>query len=258
MVELCHEAFRLGELTGGQLEAVAKLGFAAQVGFEVKQQLKSRYVFEVCQRQAEGAGFEKNVDQVQLFHVGVTVLHVAAEEEDVAGGDGIRFFVQSMLTATVGDEDQLQIYTDTEVKTIDINRNCSNQSIYLTWLNYLGGMDSWVFTAQKDYGVDIEDVQETENNIFINWPNSYSDGAIKYEIKRQSRETILVRSQNLTLDQVNGLKYIKTSPLIQTYDNLYKNVLVDNSSFTVYSESDKLYSISFTISMTDQVPSQSL
>lgn len=158
----------------------------------------------------------------------------------------------------VGDEDQLQIYTDAEVKTIDINRNCSNQSIYLTWLNYLGGMDSWVFTAQKDYGVDIEDVQETENNIFINWPNSYSDSAIKYQIKRQSRETILVRSQNLTLDQVNGLKYIKTSPLVQTYDNLYKNVLVDNSSFTVYSESDKLYSISFTISMTDQVPSQSL
>ena len=158
----------------------------------------------------------------------------------------------------IGDEDQLQIYTDTEVKTIDINRNCSNQSIYLTWLNYLGGMDSWVFTAQKDYGVDIEDVQETENNIFINWPNSYSDSAIKYEIKRQSRETILVRSQNLTLDQVNGLKYIKTSPLVQTYDNIYKNVLVDNSSFTVYSESDKLYSISFTISMTDQVPSQSL
>lgn len=160
------------------------------------------------------------------------------------------------------DEDQLQINAGGEIKTIDVNSNCSNQSIYLTWLNYLGGMDYWLFTAQKEYGVDIEDVQQTEVNLFINWPDSYDGNRIKYDTKRTSRENILVRSQNLTLEQVQGLKYIKTSPLVQIHyndnNNTTKNVLVDNSSFTVYSESDKLYTISFTISMTDQVPSQSL
>lgn len=157
------------------------------------------------------------------------------------------------------DEDQLQINAEGEVKTIDVSNDCANQSIYLTWLNYLGGMDYWLFTAQKDYGVDIEDVQQTEVNLFINWPNSYDDYRIKYDTKRTSRENILVRSQNLTLEQVQGLKYIKTSPLVQILENnKTKNVLVDNSSFTVYTESDKLYTISFTISMTDQVASQSL
>lgn len=157
------------------------------------------------------------------------------------------------------DEDQLQINAGGEVKTIDVSNDCANQSIYLTWLNYLGGMDYWLFTAQKDYGVDIEDVQQTEINLFINWPNSYDDYRIKYDTKRTSRENILVRSQNLTLEQVQGLKYIKTSPLVQILENnKTKNVLVDNSSFTVYTESDKLYTISFTISMTDQVASQSL
>lgn len=157
------------------------------------------------------------------------------------------------------DEDQLQINAGGEVKTIDVSNDCANQSIYLTWLNYLGGMDYWLFTAQKDYGVDIEDVQQTEVNLFINWPNSYDDYRIKYDTKRTSRENILVRSQNLTLEQVQGLKFIKTSPLVQILENnKTKNALVDNSSFTVYTETDKLYTISFTISMTDQVASQSL
>ena len=67
--------------------------------------------------------------------------------------------------------------------------------------------------------------------------------------------------QEIWLTAGSTYKFVLTDSsnvVIQTYDNLYKNVLVDNSSFTVYSESDKLYSISFTISMTDQVPSQSL
>lgn len=186
----------------------------------------------------------------------------AIQSTDTVSVDSKDEGVYRVPLSITGDEDQLQINAGGEVKTIDVNSNCSNQSIYLTWLNYLGGMDYWLFTAQKEYGVDIEDLQQTEVNLFINWPDSYDGNRIKYDTKRTSRENILVRSQNLTLEQVQGLKYIKTSPLVQIHyndnNNTTKNVLVDNSSFTVYSESDKLYTISFTISMTDQVPSQSL
>jgi len=164
--------------------------------------------------------------------------------------------------SVTSDEDQLMVTVEGNTKTIDVNNNCYNQSIYLTWLNYLGGMDYWLFTAQKDFGVDIEEVQQTEKNIFINWADSYGLDRIKYDIKRISRENILVRSQNLTQSQVEGLKYIKTSPLVQMYDAKptgdWVNVLVDSSSFTVYSETEKLYSISFTIQMTNEVAAQSL
>lgn len=143
---------------------------------------------------------------------------------------------------------------ESEVLTININRECSNQSIYLRWRNYLGGMDHWLFTAEKEYTIEIENVEQTEDNIFINWPSSYNADKIKYDIKREARESILVRSQNLTLDQLNAIKYIKTSPYVVS-DRV---VLVDNQSFTVYTETDKLYSISFKITFTDLIPSQSL
>jgi hypothetical protein len=160
---------------------------------------------------------------------------------------------------TALDEDQIKLTIgEGQQKTLDVKYPCEPNQIYLTWLNYLGGMDYWLFTAQKDYGVDIEDVRQTDENIFINWDDSYNSNRIKYDIKRTSRENILVRSQNLTLEQVQGLKYIKTSPLVQMYSGSFVNVLVDNSSFTVYSETEKLYTISFTISMTSEVPSQSL
>lgn len=161
---------------------------------------------------------------------------------------------------TASDEDQIKLTIgEGEQKTIDVKYPCSDYEIYLTWLNYLGGMDYWLFTAQKDFGVDIEDVRQTDKNIFIDWADSYNSDRIKYDIKRTSRETILVRSQNLTLEQAQGLKYIKTSPLVQMYSGeSFKNVLVDNSSFTIYSETEKLYTVSFTISMTDEIPSQSL
>jgi len=140
---------------------------------------------------------------------------------------------------------------------IIVNRQCTNHEIYLRWRNSLGGFDHWLFTAEKDYSIDIENVRQSEEDIFINFPNSYNSNAqrIKYDTQRTARESILVRSQNLTSEQLYSIKYIKTSPLVLLNN---RNVLVDSSSFLVYSESDKLYSISFNIQMTDTIPSQSL
>jgi len=152
--------------------------------------------------------------------------------------------------------------TLSEVKTIEVSSECSNQDLYLTWKNYLGGHDYWKFTAEKEYGVDVSDVKETTNNINTEWPKSYGEFAdtIKQDISRTSHNTILVRSQNLTLDQVQALKYIKTSPLVQimTSKTDRRTVQVDSGSFVSYSESDKLYGIQFTITYTDEIASQSL
>lgn len=152
--------------------------------------------------------------------------------------------------------------TISETKTIDVDEDCANQSIYITWKNYLGGHDYWLFTAEKEYGVDILETTQSNKNIFPEWPKSYGEfeDTLEFETSRRSKNTILVRSQNLTLEQVQGLMYIKTSPLVQimTSDSDRRTVLVDSNSFVVYNETDKLYGIQFTIRYTDDIPSQSL
>jgi hypothetical protein len=150
-----------------------------------------------------------------------------------------------------------------ETKTLNVISDCANQSIYLTWRNYLGGMDYWLFTAIKDYGIDIEGTQTSEKNIFVNWPASYETDKIRFETKRDSSETLVIRSQNLTLAEIEGIKYIKTSTLVQQVTGtetvpIFRTVLVDDSSFKIRADQDKLYFIEFTITYTDMIPSQSL
>lgn len=149
-----------------------------------------------------------------------------------------------------------------ETKTINVDSECSNQSIYLTWKNYFGGHDYWLFTGEKEYGVDITGTTESTKPIFSEWPKSYGEfsDTLDYETSRTSKDNILVRSQNLNLAQVQGLKYIKTSPLVQvmTSKSDRMTVMVDPTSFVVYSETDKLYGMQFTIRFTDNIPSQSV
>lgn len=152
----------------------------------------------------------------------------------------------------------------TETKSFDIDCNCvpskSEDGIYLSWLSYLGGFNYWLFKAYKDHSVDISDSGELDTNLFPEWPNSYGEFAdtIRKQTYRNSRKQILVRSQQITQDQLLALQQIKTSPLVQIVNSIYdrRTVIVDTDSFTTYKEEDKLYSISFTITYTDDVPSQ--
>lgn len=152
--------------------------------------------------------------------------------------------------------------TVSETKTINIDTECSFQDLYLTWKNYLGGMDYWKFTAQKDYISDVEGVTETTNNILPTWPNSYGSFAdtIDKETSRTSRDKIIVRSQNVTEDEMNAIRYIVSSPLVQimTSKNDRRTVKVNSGSFVWKRDEDKLYAIEFEISYTNTIPSQSL
>lgn len=132
--------------------------------------------------------------------------------------------------------------------------------IYITWLNYLGGFEYFLFTAQKEFQMEIEESGQTTQNIFPNWPNSYGQNAdtIDKTTFRKSRNKIIVRSQHLTANQRDALKFIKSSPVVQivTTRSDRRTVLVDTDSFKIYDESERTYTISFTISFTDNIPSQ--
>lgn len=132
----------------------------------------------------------------------------------------------------------------------------------MTFLNYLGGFEYFFFTAKKEYQVIIDAAGETKQNLLPNWPQSYGQNAdtIRKQTYRTSANNVIVRSQLLSVTQVQALKYIRTSPLVQImYSRIdRRTVLVDTDTFKVYDEKDKTFSIEFKIRFTDDIPSQRL
>lgn len=120
-------------------------------------------------------------------------------------------------------------------------------SITLGWLNTLGGWDFFNFVANKTYGEDISDVHEIERDIFKNWPTDFITGNTSRDvISLKSSQTIIVRSQQLTLQQVNAIKNIRRSVKVIDYVN-DKTVIVDKGSFQYRTDGEKFYTIEFKI-----------
>lgn len=134
------------------------------------------------------------------------------------------------------------------------------RTIWLTWLNYLGGFEYFLFISKKEYSTDVEETGETEENILPNWPESWQPQAdtVRKQTFRNTREAIFIRSQWLTIDQINALAVLRTSPLVQIVSDRgdRRTVLVDQDSYVKYNEKDKLYSVSFKIRYTDLNASQ--
>lgn len=149
-----------------------------------------------------------------------------------------------------------------EEKTVVINCKCSAQSIYMTWLNYRANFEYWDFQAEKEYQVEIGETQETKQNIFPEWPNSYGSFAdtIRKETSRISRNQIRVISQHLTQEQADAISFIKSSPVVQIVVSRSdrRTVIVDKDSFVKYKDNDKTFTVQFTITYTDDIPSQSV
>lgn len=153
--------------------------------------------------------------------------------------------------------------TITEQICCDVISDCSTPSvenIHITWLNHLGGLEYFLFTARKDYGVNIEETAEQETNIFNQWPKSYGAFAdtIRRETFRRSRDFITVRSQHVSKDDLLILQTIKQSPLVQIiYSRTNRRtILVDTDSFIKYTENDDTFSLQFTARFTNENPSQ--
>jgi len=149
-----------------------------------------------------------------------------------------------------------------EVKTINVNSNCYQYALNLTWLNHLGGFDYWTFKTNFNYGVSIEGSSTSRQNIFSNWPKSFGAGAdtITKENYRESRQNITVRAENITMDQIDDLYRIRTSSLVQIVNSRTdrRTVLVDTGSFSYKQQSEKLFTLEFTVALTDLLPNQSL
>lgn len=150
-----------------------------------------------------------------------------------------------------------------EVMTIDVVDDCTMYNttpLYLTWKNYLGGQDYWLFTAQKQYSVDVTDSKTQNINIHNQWPKSWGEFAqsVTKQSARKSKNIVRVSSQYLTQAQMEALAWIVSSPLVQILDGTLRTVIVDSSTLRKFQDRDNLYSMSFTITYTDELPVQSL
>ncbi len=131
---------------------------------------------------------------------------------------------------------------------------------YITWLNYLGGFEYFPFTGRKQHDVDVLETGVTRNNLLPNWDSSYGLNAdtIDRQTFRRTKQGIILRSQYVSVGQVEALKYIRTSPLVQQVNSRFdrRTLIVDADSFTVYDEKDKTFQVSFRVTHTDEIPSQ--
>jgi ATP phosphoribosyltransferase len=135
--------------------------------------------------------------------------------------------------------------------------------IYISWLNYLGGFEYWLFTGYKDDIIDIVETGETKKNIFPQWPKSYGSNAdtITKQTFRKTRKQKIIRSQILTREQAREMaEQIKSSPLVQiiTTRRDRRTVIVDNQSITAVKGSVKIHSLNLTITYTDHYPGQTV
>lgn len=132
--------------------------------------------------------------------------------------------------------------------------------IYLTWLNYLGGYEYFLFTAEKEFQVDILETGTTRQNVFPDWEKSWGETADTVDKKTftTAKNKIAVVSQYLTENQRDALKYIKISPVVQIVISRTdrRTVIVDNESFKVYNENEKVFTAKFNISFTDEIAAQ--
>ncbi len=172
--------------------------------------------------------------------------------------------IQLSQSIYLEDQIKLKVYQGSTLIsqeiTIEVDSTCYSNAINLSWKNYLGEPDYWTFQGFADYGVDILGTKEQTKNIYPEWPRSYGEDAdtIRQETARDSNQTIVVRAENLTKDQVDDLFRIKTSPLVMIVNSVTdrRTVIPDASSFVYHPQANKLFDLSFTLSFTDNLPVQ--
>lgn len=192
-----------------------------------------------------------------------TVARIYIVAGAVSGATGTSGTVDLTLTLpetyTLSEGQQIS-----ETKTIKIDCNCAmpqaEGGMVLSWLNYLGGYDHWFFTTEQEKQINILETAQTDDNIFPSWPNSYGEFArgITRQTYRKAKNRIKLTSQLCTLDQLKGLQYLKTSPVVTITNSIYDTriIIPDQDSFTIYNQGDKQYTISFYAEFTDLIPSQ--
>jgi hypothetical protein len=147
-----------------------------------------------------------------------------------------------------------------ETKLIKINKSNCRQGVFLCWLNYLGGWDSWLFDGYQNLGVSITDSQETTRDIFNIWDNRFAQGTTETDYVRiESRGTRQLRSGHLSESEVDAIRWVRQSIKVQEIqkdqdctEQTRKTVLVAKGTFDYKTTKRGLREIDFSLRETNQ------
>lgn len=133
--------------------------------------------------------------------------------------------------------------------------------LWLSWLNYLGGFEYWLFVSYIDHQISVSETGETRKNIFAGWPRSYGANAdtVTKQTFRRTKKQKVIRTQTYTREQAMLIgEQLKSSPLVQLIGSRSdrRTVLVDTDSIVVVKGANKIHNLSFTITYTDDYPTQ--
>ena len=127
---------------------------------------------------------------------------------------------------------------------------CQNP-LYLTWKNTLGGWDYWLFQYRQSYGLlttSTGDFQRYYDDIS-------SQDTVTDWIKKNGVETILLGSDDLSLQEVRGIQDIFYSPKVYLFNGYvgspqvpqWKTVLIEPNSIELFESSRNVHELSFEI-----------
>lgn len=137
-----------------------------------------------------------------------------------------------------------------EAQTINIDDECADQEIYLTWKTSELSWDYWNFTAEAEHGFNIDNPIQMKRDIFQNWDSEFITGDTQQDwLSFDSIPTAQVFSQHMTKQELEAVLHIKNAIKVQQIrdDGTKVTVIVDKSSFTTFTDGDNLFSISFNI-----------
>ncbi len=145
----------------------------------------------------------------------------------------------------------------TDSYKINVDSNCSRFDFPIRWFNNLGGWETFVFRGLKDYALDIERKEYT-NDIFTDWDDNYINGDTiddYYEVN--AKELLTARSLKTNKTTVDWLKSVCYSiKVYQIRNSKLRTIKIDGKKFKLYKDRDKLYELEIDIIPTDSLPIQ--
>lgn len=133
-----------------------------------------------------------------------------------------------------------------ETKRLTVNKKCDPYTLYLTWINYLGGWDYWNFTARKETNIEVKEKIESDIDVFADLA-VFKAGLQDFKTNQlSSNKVVQVNSQLMNESQVSYVaEIIRSVKVIDLTNNVAVKVLTD--SLKIKRDSEKLYSVSIDI-----------
>lgn len=168
-----------------------------------------------------------------------------------ADGSTTFFFIESVGTCNVTiDNLSVKKYYDeiSEIKRIEIDQECKDNPIYLRWVNLPGAREYWLFSHHQEFPLEIDNINLIERNI----SDIETAEAIQDVISKEGKESIIIGEDNLQVSNVDGMKGLLLSPLVQMLTNpalwesegpKWKTVIVKRNTWNLYRNDGGTYSL---------------